>query len=38
MNKQNGSYEKYMVPSKMDNEAQCVCYSAGRTVTDNHIH
>jgi hypothetical protein len=25
-----------MAPN-MDNEAQCVCYSAERTVTDNHI-
>ena len=32
----NGSHEKYKAP-KMDDEVRCIGFSAGRTITDNHI-
>jgi hypothetical protein len=36
-NKQNGAYEKYMVPDMIDEIHYPTYYQVRRTVTDNHV-
>jgi hypothetical protein len=36
-NKQNGAYEKYMVPDMDDEIHRLMYYQVRRTVTDNHV-
>ena len=37
-NKQNGAYEKYMVPDIYDETRRLMYHQAQRTVTENHMY